>query len=93
MPDEAKVGYGAPPISTRFQKGQSGNPAGRPKGSLGFRTALRRACEANGVTPSAFMTDSLADEIRKAQAGDEKARDRVLRWLEKYFPDDSGEME
>jgi oligoribonuclease (3'-5' exoribonuclease) len=39
------------------------------------------------------MTDSLADEVRKAQAGDEKARDRILRWLEKYFPDDSGEIE
>jgi hypothetical protein len=28
------VGFGAPPISTRFVKGQSGNPRGRPKGSV-----------------------------------------------------------
>lgn len=27
-----KVGYGRPPAATRFQKGQSGNPRGRPKG-------------------------------------------------------------
>ena len=27
-----KIGYGNPPTSTRFQKGQSGNPRGRPKG-------------------------------------------------------------
>jgi hypothetical protein len=30
-PEEA-IGYGQPPVSTRFRKGQSGNPRGRPKG-------------------------------------------------------------
>ncbi len=27
------VGYGRPPKTTRFRKGESGNPKGRPKGS------------------------------------------------------------
>jgi hypothetical protein len=27
------VGYGSPPVETRFRAGQSGNPKGRPKGS------------------------------------------------------------
>lgn len=30
---EEDLGYGRPPRSTRFQKGRSGNPRGRPRGS------------------------------------------------------------
>jgi hypothetical protein len=37
------VGYGRPPASTRFKKGQSGNPKGRPKGALSVATALSKA--------------------------------------------------
>ena len=29
--DEYKIGYKRPPRATRFKKGQSGNPSGRPK--------------------------------------------------------------
>jgi len=31
MKNPDKVGFGAPPMQTRWKKGQSGNPKGRPK--------------------------------------------------------------
>lgn len=31
--NEENIGYGNPPKATRFAKGKSGNPKGRPKGS------------------------------------------------------------
>lgn len=31
MTNDPQIGYGKPPKSTRFQKGQSGNPKGRPR--------------------------------------------------------------
>ena len=29
--NDFEVGYGKPPVETRFKKGQSGNPSGKPK--------------------------------------------------------------
>jgi|SRR6056297_304883 len=37
-----EVGYGRPPKSTRFKKGQSGNPNGRPKGAQGITASLKK---------------------------------------------------
>src|SRR5215831_17367694 len=38
-----EVGYGKPPRHTRFVKGQSGNPRGRPPGAKNFTTLLNEA--------------------------------------------------
>ena len=44
--EEHRVGYGKPPVHTRFSKGQSGNPGGRPRGMTAGRAkalALKEA--------------------------------------------------
>jgi hypothetical protein len=38
-----QVGYGKPPRHTRFVKGQSGNPRGRPPNAKNFKTLLNEA--------------------------------------------------
>src|SRR3954451_13737097 len=42
MSDSYEVGYGKPPKDTRFKKGSSGNPKGRPRKALDFHLELLR---------------------------------------------------
>jgi hypothetical protein len=45
VPDyDEEVGYGKPPKSTRFKKGQSGNPKGRPKEARNLATIVAEVC-------------------------------------------------
>ena len=40
-----EIGYGKPPRQTRFAKGQSGNPRGRPPGAKNLTTLLNEALD------------------------------------------------
>ena len=42
MSDDEKVGFGCPPKRTRWKKGQSGNPKGRPKSKSEMATDAAR---------------------------------------------------
>ena len=41
MPDEQKCGFCVPPKEYQYQKGQSGNPRGRPRGTRNRNTIVR----------------------------------------------------
>jgi len=48
-PRDYEVGYGKPPIATRFKKGNRANPRGRPRGSTSIAAILQRALDAPAV--------------------------------------------
>ena len=61
-PDRSyEVGYGKPPATTRFVKGKSGNPRGRPKGSKNRMLALNEERLRDIVIAEAYRTIKVKD--------------------------------
>ena len=84
-----KVGPGNPPKHTRFVKGKSGNPGGRPRGSKNLATLLREAADG----PVTATIDGKQRKISKIQAtamqlatkaagGDAKSIGQFLDWMD-----------
>lgn len=84
-------GKNAPPRSTRFQKGQSGNPRGRPKKqkpvkSSAFDIVIDRTLTItqNGVQREVSVDEALQHKTYQAAiAGDRAARREVLKMIAK----------
>ena len=92
--DHYEVGFGKPPKSHQFKKGQSGNPRGRGKTKKGSRTeiivnALNQSVKVRKGDRSITMTKFeviIEDLINKAMQGDRSARADLLKLLDKLGP-------
>ena len=91
MRDDDEVGYGKTPKATRFKKGQSGNPKGRPKGSRNFKTDVKATLEApvqlkekGRVKTVSTQRAALLRLREKALSGNDRALDRLLELARTY---------
>lgn len=85
MADSYAIGKGKPPQATRFQKGRSGNPSGRPKGSrnllgelkheLANKVTVRENGQAKRISKRTAILKSL---VARALGGDVKAMNAIF---------------
>ena len=86
-----EVGYGKPPRSGQFRKGQSGNPKGRPKGARGVKSLLDDALSKEITVSEGGKTSRVTKRealilslITNALKGDIRAVGQVLKLIEQY---------
>ena len=79
------IGYGKPPRNRRFRKGRSGNPKGRPKGTLNLATVLERALrepvviDENGLRRTITKMEAAVKQlVNRAASGDLAALRQLL---------------
>ena len=100
MSGEYEVGYGKPPKHTRFQKGRSGNPEGRPKDSRNLKTELAEELQEQiivkeggarqTVTKQRAMVKSLT---AKALKGDARAANILINLVLKLLDQEDPEID
>jgi Family of unknown function (DUF5681) len=84
-PKNYNVGYGKPPAETQFTPGTSGNPRGRPKGSLNLSAVVERilrervVINENGRRVSITKLEAFVKHIvHKAASGDLNAAKQLV---------------
>ena len=86
-PDRAyAVGYGRPPIESRFEPGTSGNPRGRRKGSKNLKTLIRKAMTASIAIKEGTKTRRVSKiegvvlrQLESALKGDDRSAMAVIK--------------
>lgn len=85
-PADYSIGYGKPPTETRFQKGMSGNPKGRPKGKKNMNTIVRETLfgpiqiQQNGRTTTVTALEAILLKMRNnALSGDFRSAAQALQ--------------
>jgi hypothetical protein len=93
--DSYEIGYKKPPADSRFSKGQSGNPKGRPKGAKNLATLLvkvgreRVRVTINGRTRTITKLEAILLQLaNKAISGEDRAAKEILHLLSLYEESD-----
>jgi flagellar hook-basal body complex protein FliE len=80
-----EIGYGKPPLDTRFKAGVSGNPSGRPKGAKNLTTLVHEALNEpvivaeNGRRRKVSKRQAIIKQlINRSAQGDLKATQMLL---------------
>jgi hypothetical protein len=88
MANDYTIGRGKPPVDKQFKPGQSGNPAGRPKGSKNFETDFMEEMQVkieiaeSGVKQTVTKQRALIKRmINAALSGDAKHADMVAKLI------------
>ena len=89
------VGYGNPPVHSRFKPGQSGNPKGRPRGAKGMNTLVRGLLTEKvtvrtnaGPKRMSKMEAALHKLTEKAFGGDGRALEALIRLYRDSVPEE-----
>ena len=93
-----EVGYQKPPKQTRFKKGQSGNPNGRPKGVRNLKTELmeelgeRITVTESGQTRRFSKQRAILKRLtEKALKGDARSASIIINLVHRLFQDDEAD--
>jgi len=88
MSDDYEVGFRKPPRHAQFKKGQSGNPAGRPKGTKNLRTDLEEELQEAVIVKEGETRKSVSKQramvkslMAKAMQGDTRAATTILNMI------------
>jgi hypothetical protein len=90
-----EVGWGKPPVGNRFQKGQSGNPKGRSRGTRNLQTDLKEELGEKIVVQQGERTIRISKQraliktlIAKSLKGDTRAIQILVNMMHRKPADD-----